>query len=201
MGKLEDKKRLKRKAILKSAFKLFTEKGVTETSVSDITRDAKLAKGTFYLYYKDKYEVRDELISIHGSRLIREAREEVGNIEEIENCSFDEIVIQIIDNIINRFIRNKSLLKFINKNLSWALLSDVTIDDEENMSSLDIFKNLIKLSGEHFRNEDVMIFMLVETTSAMCHASILDNDTIGIEELKPELYTNIRSIVKQFKAE
>ena len=58
MGKLEDNKKIKREAILDAAFLLFTTKGLTKTSVADITAAAGVAKGTFYLYFKDKYDLR-----------------------------------------------------------------------------------------------------------------------------------------------
>ena len=51
MGKLDEKKKIKQEALLSSAFKLFTEKGINNTSIADIASSAKLAKGTFYLYF------------------------------------------------------------------------------------------------------------------------------------------------------
>ena len=33
------------------------------TSISDIVDNAGVAKGTFYLYFKDKYDIRNKLIA------------------------------------------------------------------------------------------------------------------------------------------
>ena len=49
MSKVEEKKKNKQEALLASAFKLFTEKGINNTSISEIVKNAKMAKGTFYL--------------------------------------------------------------------------------------------------------------------------------------------------------
>ena len=38
----------------------FTSKGIQKTSISDIVEDAGVAKGTFYLYFKDKYDIRNK---------------------------------------------------------------------------------------------------------------------------------------------
>lgn len=54
MGKLDDKKKQKRDSLLMAAFTLFTQKGINDTSISDIAKKANMAKGTFYLYFKDK---------------------------------------------------------------------------------------------------------------------------------------------------
>ena len=46
MGKLDEKKKQKRDSLLAAAFALFTEKGINDTSISDIANEAKMAKGT-----------------------------------------------------------------------------------------------------------------------------------------------------------
>ena len=43
-----------RKKIIDAAVKLFAKKGFYETTVNDITKAAKIAKGTAYLYFKNK---------------------------------------------------------------------------------------------------------------------------------------------------
>ena len=63
MGKVDDNKKQKKDTLLQSAFNLFTGKGFAKTTVSDIVKEAGLAKGTFYLYFKDKYDLRDKLIA------------------------------------------------------------------------------------------------------------------------------------------
>ena len=44
----------KRLAILKAAFEVVTASGYAETKVDDVARKAGVAKGTVYLYFKDK---------------------------------------------------------------------------------------------------------------------------------------------------
>ena len=67
MSKIDQKKREKKEALLLSAFELFTEKGIQNTSISEIVKRAKMAKGTFYLYFKDKFDIRDQLIARQAS--------------------------------------------------------------------------------------------------------------------------------------
>ena len=63
MGKLESNKKKKKNALYTTAFDLFTTKGIAKTTISDIVESAGVAKGTFYLYFKDKYDIRNKLIS------------------------------------------------------------------------------------------------------------------------------------------
>ncbi|MCP1306160.1 TetR/AcrR family transcriptional regulator [Paenibacillus tyrfis] len=47
----------KRDKIVESALKLFEQKGYHSTKVSDIVKDAGMAQGTFYLYFKSKEDL------------------------------------------------------------------------------------------------------------------------------------------------
>ena len=67
--KLIEKKEEKEKKLLDSAFSLFTEKGFKNTTIQEIVDKAGVAKGTFYLYFKDKYEVQDYLITYKSKEL------------------------------------------------------------------------------------------------------------------------------------
>ena len=52
--KKEVKEKDKETRLLTTAFGLFTEKGIKDTSIQEIVDKANVAKGTFYLYFKDK---------------------------------------------------------------------------------------------------------------------------------------------------
>ena len=67
--KNEDFDENKETRLLNTAFKLFTEKGIKDTSIQEIVDNASVAKGTFYLYFKDKYEIRDILIAKKSHKL------------------------------------------------------------------------------------------------------------------------------------
>ncbi|MFR5970352.1 MAG: TetR/AcrR family transcriptional regulator [Clostridium sp.] len=52
MGKLDDKKKQKRDSLLMAAFALFTQKGINDTSISDIAKKANMAKEHFIFISK-----------------------------------------------------------------------------------------------------------------------------------------------------
>ena len=57
MGKVDENKRLKLNSMLDAALQLFTDQGLAKTSISDIVDRSGVAKGTFNLYFKDKYDI------------------------------------------------------------------------------------------------------------------------------------------------
>ena len=62
MPKISDeKKKQRQRDILKTALKLFSQKGYYATSIDDITREAGISKGLIYNYFKSKEEIFFEL--------------------------------------------------------------------------------------------------------------------------------------------
>ena len=74
MGKVDENKQQKEDALFRSAYNLFMSKGISKTSIHDIVQDAGVAKGTFYLYFKDKFEIRDRLIARTAEKLFKAAK-------------------------------------------------------------------------------------------------------------------------------
>lgn len=192
--KIIENKEIKEANLLDSAFILFTEKGVKDTSVQDIVNKAGVAKGTFYLYFKDKYEIQDYLIIKKSKQLFTKA---IKALEEKNIKDFKEKVIFIIDYVIDEFIKNKLLLKFISKNLSWALYSNKIshIIDNSSIGLLDLFLEDIKNSNIKIDNPEVKLFMIIEMTSSTVYTSITSNKPLPIEKYKTILYEEIKKIL------
>src|SRR5882672_10260277 len=55
--KISEATQPKREAILQAARTLFAKKGYDETTIADIAKEAGIAVGTVYLYFRNKREV------------------------------------------------------------------------------------------------------------------------------------------------
>jgi AcrR family transcriptional regulator len=64
-----DRKAQRREVLLKAARRVFATKGYHLTKIDDIVAAAKVAKGTFYLYFRDKRTVFEELVDTLVIRL------------------------------------------------------------------------------------------------------------------------------------
>ena len=53
---------IKRKRILNAGLKLFARKGFEATALEEVARSARLAKGTLYLYFKDKEDLYAQVV-------------------------------------------------------------------------------------------------------------------------------------------
>lgn len=193
-NKIEENKEEKKQKILSSAFKLFTSKSVKETSVQDIVDDAGIAKGTFYLYFKDKYDVQDYLIAKKSRQLLAKA---VKYVEKQNLKEFDDRVIAVIDYIIDEFCKNKLLLKFISKNLSYGLYTDrlTRFIDDSSIGILELFNENMKKSNIQIAKPEITLFIIIELVSSTAFSSITSNKPLPISEFKPYLYEKIRKII------
>lgn len=185
--------------LLESAFKLFTEKGVKETSIQGIVDESNVAKGTFYLYFKDKYELRDVLIERKSKKLFSDAVKELRK-NYIKNL--DDQIIFIVNYIINVLSKNTVLLKFISKNLSWGVYSKTvnklyqkSEKDEEGFYNL--FLKEINEQNVKIKDPEVTLYMIIELVSSTCFNSILYNEPLPIEQYKPFLYDAIRKLLHE----
>ncbi len=198
MGKVEDNKKKKKSAIVDSAFSLFIQNGINETSIADIMKKAELAKGTFYLYFKDKYDVRDYLIRRKAAQIFDKAR--VALIES-EIKDFEEQIIFIVDHILNQLDDNKMLLKFISKNLSWGIFTHAleNMPMESGETAVLFVRQLFEAAGRKFRNPEMLMFMIVELVNSTAHNVILYKQPVELPQLKQELYPVIRQLIRNFE--
>lgn len=185
--------------LLNTAFKLFTEKGLKDTSIQEIVDNADVGKGTFYLYFKDKYEIRDILIAKKSEKLFNEA---LNALRKNYISSLQDQVIFIINYVIDTLSKNTLLLKFISKNLSWGIYSKTVskIYEEKGKQENGIYQLFLKGIQENnikLENPDVTLFMIIELVSSTCFNSILYNDPLPIEKFKPFLYNTIRKMLSE----
>lgn len=184
--------------LLDTAFKLFTEKGIKNTSIQEIVDNADVGKGTFYLYFKDKYEIRDVLIEKESQKLFRDALKKLRK-TDIKDLS--KQVIFIVDNVIEVLKRQPLLLSFISKNLSWGIytktvkkLHNNTETDEDSIYLL--FKKGIEENHIKLKNPDVTLFMIIELVSSTCFSSITYKEPLPIDEYKPYLFDTITKLIE-----
>lgn len=61
MAKKEDLKQFHRRNIARAALKLFSENGITHTTMDEIAKTAQYSKATIYAYYENKEEIVNAL--------------------------------------------------------------------------------------------------------------------------------------------
>jgi AcrR family transcriptional regulator len=195
-SKVENNKTEKLNKLLDTAFQLFADKGFKKTSIQDIVDNAGVAKGTFYLYFKDKYEIQDYLLARTSYKLFNRSLKEA----EINNIQrLDDKIIYIINYIIDTLVKSPLLINFIQKNLSLGLYSEkITIlMDSEELGLKELFLNEVKQRKLSIPHPEVTLFMIIELVGSTCFSSIVKKEPVPIEEYKPILYKTIKMMINE----
>ena len=197
MGKVDDNKRQKRERLLNKAYELFTTKGFTNTSISDIVENADVAKGTFYLYFKDKYDLKDKLVEYKTQELFLAAN---ASLEKDNIKGLEDQLIFIIDFIVEKLKNDKGLLRLISKNLIMGALRQTLISTERKDN--EVYNNFLKLVEDdeyEYNDIDVLLFTVVELAGSTCFNSIIYNEPLPLDEYKPYLYRTVRLIIDSYR--
>lgn len=73
----------KHELILKAAIKVFAEKGFFNTRISEVAREANVADGTIYLYFKNKDDLLISLFEEEMGKMCRSMREEMNKTNDL----------------------------------------------------------------------------------------------------------------------
>ncbi len=197
MGKVDENKKKKKEALFNTAYELFTTKGINSTAISDIVEKAGVAKGTFYLYFKDKYDIKNKLIAHKTNELFAAAG---AALEESGITGLEDELIFIINHIIDLLVDNKPLLNFISKNLVMgALRSTLLTGENSNREFYEKFLELVEQDEYTYADVDVMLFTIVELAGSAGYNSVLYNEPLPIDAYKPFLYRSVGLIIKSHR--
>ena len=198
MKKSDENKKIKEEKMLNTAFNLFIKKGFKETSIQDIVDNAGVGKGTFYLYFRDKYDIQNRLIEKKSQKLFLDA---LKALKKTDIKNFKDELIFIIDHVINALDKNHLLLKFISKNLSLGVYNKAVnkitdLKDSNEFSLITLFMNRVRENNIDLINPEATLYMIIELASSTAFNSILYDIPLPIKEFKPVLYNEIRKMLK-----
>jgi AcrR family transcriptional regulator len=192
----ERKKQLKEKELLLAAYNLFLEKNFEKTSIDDIAKNAGVAKGTFYLYFNDKHDILNKLILQKSNEIIKEA---LAKTNALGSEDYRKRTLFFIEHIIDYLKNNESLLKLINKNISWGLYRKAIMKPEaynEVKKVLDLFINNLTNEGMNKEDAEMTLFMIFELVGSVCFTTIILKEPVDIERIKPLLLKKILAMIE-----
>ncbi len=178
----------KKESLLKSAMEIFKTKGITNTTVADIAKYAGTAKGTFYLYFKDKDEIIRTIIMNEASKLLENA---INLSKNLKTEKASDKVIFVANELMNAFLENIKYVEIIHKNLYTGLFSK---------SDNDVFSNAVKEFVANGKEKDTVkaekkLYIIIEMVGGVFYNSITNNEPYCLDDIKDELFECIRSIV------
>lgn len=192
MDKITKKKNEKYTKILDTALGLFEKNGTHLVSIDEIVRGAGVAKGTFYLYFKDRYDLISTLIIEKASKYMSLLS------DEYKPRNFGDVSTSVrhyIEYISDFLQKNKTLCILIEKNLN-TCVNAVAQTKEGPIKELyeKIFSELINC-GVSEAEARAKLYLYIELIVSSCCNAIIRETPYTIEELKPHLCQIIESSI------
>ena len=114
----------RRAQILTIAAEVFAEKGYHDAKIDDIVARARVARGTFYLYFEDKRGIFEELVNA----FVRQLAETIEPIETVPEADPVRVMSELRTNLVRlvqRFVAEPAMAKVL---LSAAVGLDAEFD-------------------------------------------------------------------------
>lgn len=170
MDKITKKKNEKYTKILDTALGLFEKNGTHLVSIDEIVKGAGVAKGTFYLYFKDRYDLISTLIIEKASKYMSLLS------DEYEPRDFGDVSTSVrhyIEYISDFLQKNKTLCILIEKNLN-TCVNAVAQTKEGPIKELyeKIFSELINCGVSEAEARAKLYLYIELIVSSCCNAII-----------------------------
>ena len=112
MPTVEENKNEKRSKLMDAAHSLFTSgSALKPPTIDEVVKLAGVAKGTFYLYFHDKYDLMDQIILYKSAAIIKSVIAQMKNINTDNKMEAIDQLTFFVDAIIDYMIDNKELLE------------------------------------------------------------------------------------------
>ena len=185
MDKIAQKKNEKYQNFISAAFELFEHDGVSGVSIDDIVKKAGVAKGTFYLYFKDKFDLISKLILKKATDFLHLDAE---NMQIQNDADFDHCVARFVDILVTFLEKNKTLTLLIDKNVDVCV--SAMIENREGPLKALYDNILVFFESRGFSAEEVRIkmYIYIDMIVSSCCNAILRGKPYSLQEIKPHLY-------------
>ena len=87
------------------------------------------------------------------------------------------------------------MLKLIYKNLSWGIFKKAYKDYEEIQEIYLMFERGYENTSLPKEDIEKILFIIMELTGSICYSSIILNEPVNIDEMKPILFETIKKII------
>lgn len=185
MPSVEENKLKKRNKILDAAYNLFAKNGINTTPIDEVVKCAGVAKGTFYLYFHDKYDLMDQIILYKSAAIIKSVIAQMKNINTDNKMEAIDQLTFFVDAIIDYMIENKEMLSVISEKSS--ILYSLIIDNGDDNIKLDFdyLTDIIVKLGNPPENAKKLLLLVSTMIFTTASNAILSRSPFTIEEIRP----------------
>lgn len=196
MANIEEKKTIKRNKIIDAASALFLDKSFASTAVDDVVKMAGVAKGTFYLYFKDKYDLLDQIVAHKTADMFGEGVSRLRESPGSEHFSLREKVLFMAEYAEDYLAEHRELAALLSRNLSTCFRRFVSGDSEELTAVVSVFTEAFTAEGYTEKQAKMIIYLITETVGSVCCEAVMGTGPFTLEEIRPVLNKAVSDITE-----
>ena len=191
-NKLSLNKKRKYDALLTKGTELYTENGLHNTSVDQITKKAGVAKGTFYLYFKNKEDFIEQIALKLNIDILKES---MNKADKKLNTNAITYTLEVANQLVTYYTKNPTILKLVFRNFSWSTLMKQFYKSKQVTDLYNVFRT--KYAEIQIEHEQVnyILFILIQLTGSICYESIINKSPAPITIMKEVLIQTIEKIL------
>ena len=185
-------KKRKYDALLTKGTELYTENGLHNTSVDQITKKAGVAKGTFYLYFKNKEDFIEQIALKLNIDILKES---MNKADKKPNTNAITYTLEVANQLVTYYTKNPTILKLVFRNFSWSTLMKQFHKSKQVTDLYNVFRT--KYAEIQIEHEQVnyILFILIQLTGSICYESIINKSPAPITIMKEVLIQTIEKIL------
>ncbi|MGF7059631.1 TetR/AcrR family transcriptional regulator [Brassicibacter mesophilus] len=167
--------------IIEEASKIIMNKGVENTSLSDIAKNVGISKGTLYYYYNSKSDLISDITEKHLNRISSEMLELAENMSE--SMSAKDMLNLLFHKIINDETRDRLHLYLIQD----ALTSNSELKEKFKKDYADwrekINEGLTKVLKEKMESYETLSLIVLSILDGLIIQNLLGVENIDVNEI------------------
>ena len=194
MASAAENKRAKRLKILDAANRLFIDGSFADTAIDDVVQLAGVAKGTFYLYFRDKYDLLDQIIVRRAAEIVSEGCRKLREQAAQRPMTAAQQLIYLADVLIDYLRLHKKEAALLDKRFSICF----AVDAEQNGELFEAVRYVTGLLVTPCcppQQAMQKLYLLGNMVLYSACDALLGEKPFTIEQIRPVLHTMIENSV------
>ena len=190
------KKLEKKIRILEAAFSLFKQNSVGSTAIDDVVKATGIARGTFYLYFRDKTDLMEQLVMYKSAEYAKEIFRELFAEADMASMDLKTLAETFISGYIDFLVNNKEILAVLSKNMSACIRKEAESPDPEFEKYYGVILSKMQEYGYEPEKAHIIFYILMDMIGSVCCDAILLGKPYTIDEIRGPVVTSALNILK-----
>lgn len=170
----------KRKKIIDTAKKIFNDKGYFNTTTAEIAKEAGLATGSLYAYFKDKKDIFLEVSELYSNDIYNNTIENLNKIKDSTDLTV------LVETIINSVLENHKFSPKFHQEMTMLAYTDDEVKNYHNQQQeIQINKFMEKLNeyNLNFPNKKERMFLVYSLIEEICHEIMYNEKSNFVKDI------------------